>query len=64
MVMSRDQREGKNRNVNVGNKIVERNEPFKYLGTNLTNQSSIQEEIKSSLKSECLLSSSAECLVL
>jgi len=29
MVMSRDQSAGKNRNGNVGNKIVERNEPFK-----------------------------------
>jgi hypothetical protein len=33
------------------NKSFEREEHFKYLGTNLTNRNSIQEEIKSRLKS-------------
>jgi hypothetical protein len=31
--------------------VPERVEEFRYLGTNLTNQNSIQEEIKSRLKS-------------
>jgi len=34
------------------NRYFERVEEFKYLGTNLRNQNSIQEEIKSRLKSE------------
>jgi len=33
------------------NRSLERVEEFKYLGTTLTNQNSIQEEIKSGLKS-------------
>ena len=37
--------------VLIGNSSFERVEQFKYLGTNLTNQNSIQEEIKSRLKS-------------
>ena len=36
----------------IDNSSFERVEDFKYLGTNLTNQNSIQEEIKSRLKSE------------
>ena len=35
----------------IGNSYFEREEGFKYLGTTLTNQNSIQEEIKSRLKS-------------
>ena len=42
MVMSRDQNAGGSHNV----KINERVEQFKYLGTTLTNQNSIQGEIK------------------
>jgi len=36
--------------VRIDNSSIERVEEFKYLGTTLTNQSSIQEEIKSRLK--------------
>ena len=36
--------------VRIDNNSVERVEEFKYLGTTLTNQNSIQEEIKSRLK--------------
>jgi len=37
--------------MKVDNRSFERMEEFKYLGTTLTNQNSIQEEIKSRLKS-------------
>ena len=38
------------RHVKIDNCSIERVEEFKYLGTMLTNQNSIQEEIKSRLK--------------
>jgi hypothetical protein len=50
MVMSRDQNAGQNGNIHIGNKSFETVEQFKYLGTTLTNQISIHEEIKSRLK--------------
>ena len=37
--------------MTIGNRSFERVEEFKYLGTTLTNQNSIREEIKSRLKS-------------
>jgi hypothetical protein len=46
MVMSRDQNAGPNHNIKIG-----RVEESKYLGTTLTNRNSIDEEIKSRLKS-------------
>jgi hypothetical protein len=51
MVMSRKQNAGQNHNIKLDNKSFERVEQFKYLRTTLTNQNSIQEEIKSRLKS-------------
>ena len=36
--------------MKIGNSSIERVEEFKYLGTTLTNQNSIQEKIKSGLK--------------
>jgi hypothetical protein len=51
MVMSRDQNAGRSLNIKTDNSSLERVEQFKYLGTTLTNQNSIQEEIKSRLKS-------------
>jgi len=51
MVMSRDQNAGKNHSVRIDNSTFERVEEFKYLGTTLTNQNSIAEEIKSRLRS-------------
>jgi hypothetical protein len=42
---------GQNHNIKLNNKTFERVEQFKYLGTTLTNRNSIQEEIKSRLKS-------------
>jgi ribosomal protein S2 len=50
MVMSQDQVQ-EEVTVQADNSTFERLEEFKYLGTTLTNQNSIQEEIKSRLKS-------------
>ena len=49
--MSGDQNAGRSQNMRTDNRSFERVEEFKYLGTNLTNQNSIQEEIKGRLKS-------------
>ena len=49
--MSRDQNAGRIHSVTMENGAFERVEEFKYLGTNLTNQNSIAEEIKSRLRS-------------
>jgi len=51
MVVSRDQNAGRIHNMKVDNRSFERVEEFRYLGTNLTNQNSIQEGIMSRLKS-------------
>ena len=47
MVMSRDQNAGRIHSVMTDNSTFERVEEFKYLGTTLTNQNYIAEEIKS-----------------
>jgi len=52
MVMFQDQYVVRhNESPNIRNKSCDRVEQFKYLGTNLTNQNSIAEKIKSRLKS-------------
>ena len=51
MVMSRDQNAGRSHDIKTDNSSFEMVEEFKYLGTALTNQNSIEEEIKSRLKS-------------
>jgi hypothetical protein len=51
MVMSRDKNAGRIHRVRMNNSTFETVEDFKYLGTTLTNQNSIAEEIKSRLKS-------------
>ena len=51
MIMSRDQNARKSHSRKIYNSSFERVEEFKYLGTILMNQNSIQEEIKSRLKS-------------
>jgi hypothetical protein len=50
MVMVRDQNVGRIYNKKIGNSSIERLEEFKYLGTALTNQNSIQKEIKRRMK--------------
>ena len=50
MVISRDRNAGRGHSVKIDNSSIERVEEFKYLGTTLTNQNSIEEEIKSRLK--------------
>jgi hypothetical protein len=47
MVMSRDQNARRSHNIKIDNSLFEIVEEFKYLGTTLTNQDSIQEDIKS-----------------
>src|SRR5215469_11214975 len=50
MTVSRDQNAGRIHSMKTDNSSIEMVEEFKYLGTTLTNQNSIQEEIKSRLK--------------
>ena len=50
-IMSRNQNAGQRHSMKIDNSSFEREEEFKYLGTNATNKNSIQEEIKSRLKS-------------
>jgi len=52
MDLSRDLNAGRIRSMKVDSICIEVLEEFKYLGTNLTNQNSIQEEMKGILKSE------------
>jgi hypothetical protein len=49
--MSRDQNAGRSHSMKIYNSSFEMVEDFVYLGTTLTNQNSIQEEIKNRLKS-------------
>jgi len=48
--MSRDRNTGRGHSVKIDNSYIERVEEFKYLGTMITDQNSIHEEIKSRLK--------------
>jgi hypothetical protein len=50
MVMARDQNAGRSHNMKIDNSSIGSVEELKYLGTTLTNQNSIQVEIKSGLK--------------
>ena len=45
MVISRDQNAGQSHSIKFDNSSIERVKEFRYLGTTLTNQNSIQEEI-------------------
>jgi hypothetical protein len=46
MSVSRDQNAGQNREIKIGNKLFENVSQFKYLGTTVTNQNLIEEEIR------------------
>jgi hypothetical protein len=50
MIISRDQNAGQSNSMKSNNRSFEKVEEFKYLGTTLTNQNPIQEEIKSRIK--------------
>ena len=50
MTVSRDQNARRIHSMKMDNSLIERVEEFKHLGTTLTNQNSIQEEINSRLK--------------
>jgi len=50
MTVSRDQNAGRIHSMKMDNSPTERVEELKYLGTTLTSENSIQEEIKSRLK--------------
>jgi hypothetical protein len=51
MLVSRDHNAGQNREIKIGNRSFEYVSQFKYLGTTVTNQNLIQEEIKRRLNS-------------
>jgi hypothetical protein len=46
MLVSRDQNAGQNREIKTGNRSFENVSQFKYMGTTVSNQNLIQEEIK------------------
>jgi hypothetical protein len=49
-VMSRDQTAELSDSMNFSNSLFQKEEEFRYLGTTLTNQNYMQEEIKNKLK--------------
>jgi hypothetical protein len=51
MIMSRHPNSGQNQNIRIANESFENVATFKYLGTTLTNQNDIHDEIKSRLNS-------------
>ena len=51
MVISRDRNAARSHSLKINNSSFERVEQLQYLGTTLTNHNSVQEEIKSRLKS-------------
>jgi glycerol-3-phosphate O-acyltransferase len=65
MLVSRCQKAGQRQSIKIGNRSFESVAKFKYLGTTLTDQNCIQEEIKSKTKfRECLLPFGSESFVI
>ena len=54
MVLSRDQKAGRNHTINIDNNSFESVEDFRYLVTTVMDQNSVHQDIKSGLKSEML----------
>jgi hypothetical protein len=52
MIMSRHSNSGQNQNIRIANESFENVAKFKHLGTTLTNQNDIHDQIKSRLNSE------------
>jgi hypothetical protein len=51
MLLSRHQNVGQNRDIKIANRLFENVSEFNFLGMTVTNQNSIQEEIKRRLNS-------------
>jgi hypothetical protein len=51
VIMSRYPNSGQNQNIRIANESFEKEAKFKYLGTTLTNQNDIRDEIQSRLNS-------------
>jgi hypothetical protein len=51
MLLSHHQNVGQNQDIKIGNRCFENVEEFRYLGTTITNQNLIHEEIKRRLNS-------------
>jgi hypothetical protein len=51
MIMSRHPNSGENQNIRIANESFDKVAKFKYLGTTLTNQNDIHDEVKSRLNS-------------
>jgi hypothetical protein len=63
MLLSRHQTAGQNHEIETANRCFENVAQFRYLGTNITTQNLIREEIKRRMNSGCLLPFSAESFV-
>jgi hypothetical protein len=64
MIMSRHPNSGQNQNIRIPNESFEKVAKFRYLGTALTNQNDIHDEIKSRLNSGDACHHSAEMFCL
>jgi hypothetical protein len=51
VLLSRHQNAGQNRDINIGNRCFENVEQLGYLGTTITKETPIQEELKRKLRS-------------
>jgi hypothetical protein len=63
MLVSRCQKAGQRQSIKIGNRSFESVVKFKYLGTILTDQNCIHEEIKSRLDSGNACYHSVQCLL-